>query len=460
MHHMVMLEVYVINHAGSTQQPEGYIPYLPHFKPKRIISTDHFRGLVDSNLITPSITSLIIKHTGGIWDDTSLISLSRELTNVRTSLRSLEIGTLLPRESSRTFIRHIGDLHALRRLRIRMTDGSALSWFDEPDFSWSEDVEAFQQDHHLLPKSLPNINELDIEAPIPIVIAFLSIVGPKLQKLRIMGAPFDSAENVASMFKQMSLSVWSQGVTHFHYSISPRWSCHRTWSENWADWGLSRRLEIRDVTMTSQQLEPLLRLSSLSHLALCFHYAPAIDDAFLSTLAARMPGIQTLVISGRVQNNGEHPLTTLHGLDALSRLSHLSSLQLSFTCQLEGFTSQHPLTSLTRINISGSYLEGAPQETAPLLPALLPHLKKVYLNAPSVVHSEDGLAEDERSERWKAVWNSWTTPRHPPDSSHATSPLLMENCTGFDGLEFDDEPDFFVRAMDSSILAEDNDNAY
>ena len=403
---------------------------IPTFRPRTVICRDSVQ-LIPTSLLAPHITTLIFAHDRGVWDEKWLSDFSRDICNVASSLQVLEI-SLIPRPISMNIIRRLGDLHVLRRLKLSFTDDCAHSWLQQSPLSISS------------PHSgLAALEELDIEAPIPIVQSILSFAGINLRKLRITGAPFDSAELVSGVFKQISEGPWATQMTHLRYDISNRWPMVGDWEESLNEWGIPY-FTPETVLITSSHLQPLLRLTALSHLALTFHTTPRINDTFLHALARDLSQLQNLSIGGRDHNDETYPLTTLRGALVLANLPLLSALQLPLDLRPQSTPSvNQPFESLTRLSVLGC---PAPSDSAfvSTFASAFPKLRKVYVRSPAY--------DEAPSDGWSTVWEAW-------QGHQDTKNLEIEPVFALDELDEQlPDDDFFAAAVRDAVGIDEAEN--
>lgn len=402
---------------------------LPTFEPRTVICLDSTQP-IHTSFLTTRITTLILAHDRGIWDTNWLSSFSRSIHNIASSLQQLEI-SLIPRPTSIAVIWQLGNLHALRKLKLSCTDECAQSWIQQAPLS-----------NAFAPTGLLSIEELDIEAPVPIVRTILSFTGSTLRKLRITGAPFDSAELVASLFAQISEGPSAAQITHLRYGISNRWPLVGDWEDSLDEWGIPY-LEPETTRITSDHLQPLLRLCSLSHLSLTFHTRPRTHDTFLATLADKLFLLQNLSISGRDHTYETSPFVTLQSALLLSRLPYLSALQLPLDLDSDTPTIvYHPFASLSRLGVM-SCLAPTDSRIASDLAAIFPNVRKVYVRAPAY--------DEVPCDAWSTVWDTWQQYQN-------ARPLVIEPVVVFDEDEQLAEDDFFSSSVRDAIGIDEAEN--
>jgi hypothetical protein len=339
---------------------------------------------------------------------------------------------------------HLGALQSLQKLQLKLTDGCTYAWAPDEPFNGSSWLSSDE-------RGLVALEEMDIEAPIFIVQAILDITGSKLRNLRITGTPYESATVVSDLFERISRGPWATGITHLRYGISNRWPLAGTWDECLEYWGLGHAAwgfthpKRETVLVTSQHIQALLRLGSLTHLALAFHIRPQIDDLFFGSLARKLPLLQNLCISGRDRTDDTYPLATLESVLALAQLPSLRALHIPFDVRVDDGTTiavEPPFSSLTRLCVS----DGPPPTECGTITAivatLFPKLRQVYcLDTPS---------EDSRCEGWRSLWRTWESCQTALGKCDAR-PLEIEEVLPVHDDDDDDGEDFFIKAVADSI---------
>jgi hypothetical protein len=403
------------------------------------------------------LRTLVVNGIEGMWRDDSITRISFALILAKTTLHTLDVGPIIPRSTGKMLLSLIGELHALQSLKLTVTDDCALTWFHEKAFNW-ESTGAPPRS-----RGLPNLKELAIEAPISIVNSFLSITGDKLQRLRIIGAPFDTAVDISDMFTQISGSSFRSEITHFSYGISSRWTKFGDWTESLFEWGLPV-IPQNNVQIHDKHLLPFLQLSSLSHLSLCFHFQPNVNDDFLHKMAQNLSKLDTLSITGRTSLDNVYPSTTLKGIHTLTQMPTLTSLNIAFDSRLKGTerdTFKSSTSTLAHLAIAASPSPTSPDALAKVLAAMLPNLRRVYVP----VH--DSPEDDEfpllLNAGWDAVWDCWKETRNETKDHHQ---IFVQYCFPLDnveplGTDDYDESAFFMRAVRESIVpSEDEDDSF
>ncbi|KIM32951.1 hypothetical protein M408DRAFT_20278 [Serendipita vermifera MAFF 305830] len=421
--------------TGSTDIPNDQSGLPTTLRPRTIISLDTAHS-IPTRLLTPHLTTLILTHDRGIWDTKWLADFNRDIHLVSSSLKVLEI-SLIPRPASIAIIQKISGMRALRRLKLTLTDDCAYSWLQQ-GLPVNDDF-----DSPVI--GLDSLEELDIEAPIPIVQTILSATGKELRKLRITGAPFDSAELMAGLFAQIGQGPWTASTTHLRYGVSNRWPLVGDWEDSLEEWGIPY-LDPDTTLISAEYLRPLLSLNSLSHLALTFHSHPRIDDLFLATMGANLSVLQSLSICGRDRADEPQSYLSLKGVLALSQLPFLNSLQLPLDLQPSGnLDLGRRLDSVTRLSVIGCLPPTNSDEAVPILTSTFPNLRKVYVRAAS--YDEDSY------DTWSDVWDNW-------QRCHGAKSLDIEPIYALD--EMDELPtssdDFFVGTVQDAVGVDESES--
>ncbi|PVG04597.1 hypothetical protein CPB86DRAFT_831030 [Serendipita vermifera] len=430
---------------------------LSHFRPRSIIVEEGITRPFPSNCMS-QLRTLVVNGIKGMWRDDSLTSVSFALILAKETLRTLDVGPIIPRSTGKMLLSYIGELHTLQTLKLTVTDDCALTWFHEKTFNWESTGAPSGS------RRLPDLKELVIEAPIPIVKAFLSITGNKLERLRILGAPFDVATDVADMFTQIGNSWFRSGITHFSYGISSRWTTFDDWTTSLLEWGLPA-IPQTNVQIYDKHLLPILQLFSLSHLSLCFHFRPNVNDNFLHQLALNLSNLDTLSVTGRTSLENVYPFTTLKGIYTLTQMPTLTSLNIAFDSRLKNteHTFKNPSSNLAHLAIAPSPSPSSPSDLAKVLATMLPNLRRVYVPA------HDSLDDDDfpllLNIGWDAVWDCWKGARHELGYKDHRE-IFVQYCFPLDNTEPRDADDydgsaFFMTAVRESIMPnEEEDDSF